>query len=98
MHPHLHPRPAPLQLIAINVEDPLAPLLHDIDDLEAHMPGAVPALHHWLRHYKQPLLNEFAYGGAAKGRGFAETLIEETHEAWERLVAVRGHGATVSKP
>ena len=27
------------KVIAINVEDPLAQKLHDINDVEAHMPG-----------------------------------------------------------
>lgn len=62
------------KLIAINTEDPLAALLHDIEDVEVHCPGAVAALHHWLRHYKAPLINEFAYEGAAKGRCVAERV------------------------
>lgn len=91
------PPPASPQLIAINVEDPLATLLNDIDDVFVHMPGAVEALHHWLRHYKTPVLNEFGYDGVPQNRAFSEALIEETHEAWEKLIVERGSAATVAK-
>jgi inorganic pyrophosphatase len=86
-----------LQLIGINKEDPLFPLLNDLEDVEVHMPGAVAALHHWLRHYKMPTLNEFAFGGMAQSRKFAEELVEETHEEWEKLVGERGSRAVVGK-
>jgi len=75
----------------------MAPLLTDIEDVEVHLPGAVEALHRWLKLYKTPLVNEFAFEGKAKGRKFAEALVEETHEDWERLVGERGLTATVSK-
>lgn len=81
----------------MSAEDPLAPQLNDIDDVRVHMPGAIEAVHKWLKYYKTPVVNEFAYGGAAQPRVFAERLIEETHEAWQALIEARGAGATVSK-
>ena len=85
------------KLIGINISDPLAPLLNDIDDVKVHMPGAVEALHHWLRHYKMPTLNEFAFGGEARQRAYAEKLIEETHGEWVKLTEERGSRAVVDK-
>ncbi len=81
--------------IGINVEDPLATMLHDIDDLYVHMPGAVEALHKWLKLYKSPAINEFAFEGRAQNRAFAEALVEETHEQWQALIEQRGGAATV---
>lgn len=86
-----------MQLIAINVEDPLAPLLNDIEDLNVHMPGAAESLHHWLKHYKTPVLNEFAFDGVTQNRAFAETVIDETHHEWKRLIEERGSAAVVPK-
>lgn len=76
------------QLIAINIEDPLAPMLHDIEDVEVHLPGTVDALHTWLKLYKSRdgIINRFAFEGKPQGRKFAEELVEETHEDWLALV------------
>lgn len=82
------------KLICINVEDPLAHLLHDIEDVYVHMPGAVEAFHHWMKHYKTPSINEFAFEGKCQPRKFAESILEETHVDWVKLVEER---RTVSK-
>ena len=77
------------KIIAISAEDPLAPLLDDIDDVELHMPGALDALINWFRYYKSPIINEFAYDGKAKGREYATQIIEDCHKMWENLVNER---------
>ena len=75
------------KLIAINAEDPAAELLNDIDDLAVHMPGASEALHRWLKYYKTPTINRFAFDGQAQPRSFAETVLEECHQQWQKLIA-----------
>jgi inorganic pyrophosphatase len=85
------------KLIGINAEDPAADLLNDIDDLAVHMPGASEALHRWLKYYKTPTINKFAFEGAAQPRAFAKQVLEETHEQWRKLVEAQGRSATVSK-
>lgn len=82
------------KLVCINVEDPLAKHMHDIDDVKVQMPGAVEALHHWLKYYKSPDINEFGFEGKAQNRHFAEEVLEETHVEWKKLVEER---KTVSK-
>ncbi len=89
--------PAFLQVIAINVQDPLAELLNDIDDLHVHLPGCVEAIHSWLKHYKTPAVNTFAFDGKIQDRKFAEQVIEETHQEWRHLIEDRGKSATVAK-
>ncbi|XP_068239180.1 uncharacterized protein Nurf-38 [Palaemon carinicauda] len=77
------------KLIAIDVNDPLAPQLSDISDVEQHMPGFLKATVEWFKIYKIPdgkPENQFAFDGVAKDREFAHKVIMETHEAWQNLV------------
>ncbi|KAH3861357.1 hypothetical protein DPMN_024284 [Dreissena polymorpha] len=85
------------KVICIDVNDPLAPELNDIDDVEKHMPGFIKATREWFTVYKIPdgkPANKFAYNGEAKNREFALKVIEETNHQWQRLVgsgeAIRG--------
>jgi len=78
------------KVIAIDVTDPLAEQLNDIDDVEKHMPGFMAATVEWFRIYKMPdgkPANEFAFNGEAKDRQYTLSVIEETHEHWKHLVA-----------
>ncbi|KAJ1726824.1 V-ATPase V0 sector subunit c'', partial [Coemansia biformis] len=40
------------KVLAIRTDDPLAPQLNDVDDLERHMPGLVAATVDWFTSYK----------------------------------------------
>ena len=42
------------KLIAIDVNDPLAPKLNDIEDVERHLPGLLRATNEFWRIYKVP--------------------------------------------
>jgi nucleosome-remodeling factor subunit len=78
------------KLIAIDMEDPLADQLNDIEDVEMLMPGLIRATHEWFQIYKMPdgkPPNEFAFNGEAKNREFAEKIIAETHKYWKDLVS-----------
>ncbi|KAJ3366430.1 Inorganic pyrophosphatase [Allomyces javanicus] len=80
------------KVIVIDVKDPLADKLNDIGDVEKHMPGLLAATTEWFRVYKMPdgkPANEFAFGGQAKDRAYAMQVIEETHDAWKKLVAAQ---------
>ncbi|KAL0096179.1 inorganic diphosphatase [Phycomyces blakesleeanus] len=77
------------KILAIDVRDPMASKLNDIDDVERHLPGLVKATREWFKIYKMPdgkPANEFAFGGECKNKAFATQVIHETHEAWERLI------------
>lgn len=78
------------KVVAISAEDPLADRINDINDLEVHIPGAVDALREWLRLYKSPSINQFAFDGEAKNRSYAVKIIEETHQYWKNLILSRG--------
>ncbi|RKP23498.1 inorganic pyrophosphatase [Syncephalis pseudoplumigaleata] len=77
------------KVIAIDVNDPLASKLNDIEDVERHLPGLIRATNEWFRIYKIPdgkPENQFAFSGEAKNKKYATEIVNETHEAWKRLI------------
>jgi len=77
------------KVIAIDVNDPLAPELNDIEDVERKLPGLLKATEEWFRIYKIPdgkPENKFAFNGEAKNKAYALRVIRETHNAWKRLI------------
>ncbi|EPS44610.1 hypothetical protein H072_1366 [Dactylellina haptotyla CBS 200.50] len=77
------------KVIVIDVNDPLAPKLNDVEDVERHLPGLLRATNEWFRIYKIPdgkSENQFAFSGECKNRKYAMDVILETHEAWEKLI------------
>jgi len=76
------------KVIVVDVNDPLAPKLNDIEDVERHLPGLIRATNEWFRIYKIPdgkPENQFAFSGEAKNKKYATEIIHECHEAWRRL-------------
>jgi len=77
------------KILAIDVNDPLAPKLNDIEDVERHLPGLIRASNEWFRIYKIPdgkPENQFAFSGECKNRKYAMDVVKECAEAWERLI------------
>ncbi|KAG0263886.1 Inorganic pyrophosphatase [Mortierella polycephala] len=78
------------KVIVIDVKDPLAEKLSDIEDVDRHLPGLINATRDWFRIYKRPdgkPDNKFAFDGAAKNKPYATKVIEDTHHAWKRLIS-----------
>lgn len=78
------------KVIAIDISDPVADQLNDIQDVEILMPGLIRATHEWFKIYKIPdgkPPNEFAFNGEPKNREFAEKTVAETHKYWKELVS-----------
>jgi len=73
------------KVLAIAVDDPLA---NDYDDI-SDVPEAVTAgIREWFRWYKTPddkPTNEFGYDEKFLNKAEAVKVIEETHEAWQKL-------------
>lgn len=77
------------KIMVIDVNDPLAPKLNDVEDIERHLPGLLRATNEWFRIYKIPdgkPENQFAFSGECKNRKYAMDIIRECGEAWERLI------------
>lgn len=59
------------KVIVIDINDPLAPKLNDIEDVERHLPGLLRATNEWFRIYKIPdgkPENQFAFSGECKNK------------------------------
>jgi len=79
------------KMIVIDVEDPLAAELNNLDDVEKVMPGFLAATREWFKIYKIPdgkPENKFAFDGEYQNAEFANKIIAETHEYWRQLVGI----------
>eukprot|EP01094_Clydonella_sp_ATCC50884_P010748 TRINITY_DN20589_c0_g1_i1.p1 TRINITY_DN20589_c0_g1~~TRINITY_DN20589_c0_g1_i1.p1 ORF type:complete len:448 (+),score=175.70 TRINITY_DN20589_c0_g1_i1:50-1345(+) len=78
------------KVIVIDVTDPLAAQMNDMDDVNRLMPGFSFTIYEWLRTYKMPAgkpPNEFAFDGAARNKAYALDVVEENHQFWKRLIS-----------
>ena len=76
------------KVLTINVNDPLANKLNDLNDLNSEMPGILDATRDWFRIYKVPdgkPTNKFANDGQFFDRDFTLDLIKHAHKAWVSL-------------
>jgi len=77
------------KVLAIDVDDPMADNLNDVNDIRKHMPGFIEATVEWFKIYKMPdgkPINEFAFNGEAKDREFAINIVNETHDQWKKMM------------
>ncbi|KAI0543116.1 inorganic pyrophosphatase [Xylaria digitata] len=77
------------KVIVVDINDPLAPKLNDVEDVERHLPGLLRATNEWFRIYKIPdgkPENQFAFTGECKNKAYAMDVIHECAEAWEKLI------------
>jgi len=76
------------KVIGIANANPLTQLLHDVNDIEHHMPGTISRIQNWFRYYKtsdgKPE-NTFAFNGKALDQTEALRIISETHRSWQEL-------------
>lgn len=78
------------KIIVIDINDPLASKLNDIEDVEHHLPGLIRATNEWFRIYKIPdgkPENIFAFSGECKNKKYASEIICECAESWDRLIS-----------
>jgi inorganic pyrophosphatase len=82
------------KVICIAHDDPLAPKVHDISDVEQVLPGYIGVMREWLRKYKvidgKPQ-NEFGLEEKAMGKEYTMRVIGETHDFWKKLVGTGRH-------
>ncbi|KIP10086.1 hypothetical protein PHLGIDRAFT_18396 [Phlebiopsis gigantea 11061_1 CR5-6] len=87
------------KVIVVDVNDPLASKLNDIEDVENNLPGLIRATNEWFRIYKIPdgkPENQFAFSGEAKNKKYATEIIHECHEAWRKLITGESPAKTAS--
>jgi len=76
------------KLIGIDIRDKLASEIHDINDVDKHMPGLLEATRRWFKYYKVPTgkpPNKFALNEQYADRDYAQRVINETRKYWEKL-------------
>lgn len=76
------------KVIAINIDDPKAPLVNDVEDVEREFPGELERIMVWFRDYKTPdgkPQNSYGYDGQCMNKEFTLKVIAETHEAYKAL-------------
>lgn len=77
------------KVIAISVDDEMAPELNDISDVENKCPRLLEATKQWFKDYKKPdgkPENVFALNGEFLGAEETWRVIEECHREWRKLV------------
>lgn len=87
------------KVIVIDVNDPLADKLNDVDDVKKHMPKFLDASVEWFKVYKVPdgkPENEFAFNGECKDAKYAMGIVRECAEAWEKLITGKTQPGDVS--
>merc|ERR1712150_333597 len=78
------------KVMAIDVNDPLAENLNDIQDVDKIMPGFLAATIEWFKIYKMPdgkPANEFAFEANPKGREFALEIIKSLNDQWKNAMS-----------
>lgn len=78
------------KVIAINVADPLAAEINNLDDVEEKLPGILNATREWFRDYKIPAgkpANQFAFDSQYKNAEETMETIQECHDAWKSLIS-----------
>ncbi|CAG9463118.1 unnamed protein product [Pedinophyceae sp. YPF-701] len=76
------------KVIAINVDDPKAAAVNDVEDVEREFPGELEKIMVWFRDYKMPdgkPANEYGYDAKPMNKEFTLGVIEETHKFYNAL-------------
>jgi len=76
------------KVITINVDDPKAASVNNVDDIEREFPGELEKILIWFRDYKMPdgkPQNKFGYDNKCLDKDFALKVLEETHEFYNKL-------------
>jgi len=77
------------KILTIDINDPIADKINELDDIEKVLPGLLNATRDWFKFYKIPTgkpANKFAENGKFYNREFAMELIEHDHGSWKKLI------------
>ncbi|KAI8139199.1 inorganic pyrophosphatase [Fennellomyces sp. T-0311] len=84
------------KVIAIDIRDPMAPKLNNMDDVAKYYPGLQDSIRDWYRDYKIPdtgKQNEYGFGGRYLDTEYTLKIIRETNDCWRALI----NGTTTEK-
>ncbi|KAH9947097.1 inorganic pyrophosphatase [Amylocystis lapponica] len=89
------------KVLVVDVQDPLASKLNDIEDVERHLPGLIRATNEWFRIYKIPdgkPENQFAFSGEAKNKKYATEIIHDPAKTASYDLSIRNDPSYTSVP
>lgn len=89
------------KILCINITDPLANKLQDVEDLETFIPGCVSAIREYFRIYKVPHNippNEYVFGEMPKNKEHAMKVIRKSNESWKKLLKEFEDGVVPNTP
>lgn len=82
------------KIVVIDINDPNAAKLNDIDDIKKVMPDRIKEAFEFLRDYKIPdgkPPNQFAFDGALKDKKFALEVTLDNEKQWTELIAQKSN-------
>ena len=88
------------KVIAIAVDDPLAPQLNSIEDVHKHFPNKVKSIVEWFKYYKVPdgkPVNEFIENDKEFSVEETKEIIRHTHDAWKDTAKLDSQGLWYKK-
>ncbi|ORZ03787.1 inorganic pyrophosphatase [Syncephalastrum racemosum] len=77
------------KVIVIDIHDPRAREINDIQDVDRLMPGYLDAIRHWYEVYKVPDgedRNRFGFEGKYQNKEYMKNVVDLTRGFWEALV------------
>merc|ERR1712129_101033 len=78
------------KVIAIDVNDPKASVLNDVEDVEKEFPGELEKIRVWFRDYKTPdgkPINRFGLDDKCMNKEYTMGVIKETEEFYNKLMS-----------
>ncbi|CAK9436115.1 uncharacterized protein LODBEIA_P06730 [Lodderomyces beijingensis] len=78
------------KVVVVDVRDPLASSVNDIDDVETLCPGLLSATRQWFKDYKLAdgkAANRFAFEAKYKSAREALQVVADCHQSWQRLIS-----------
>ncbi|GKT79824.1 inorganic pyrophosphatase [Colletotrichum tofieldiae] len=76
------------KILAIDTNDPLAPLINSYQDVEKYRPGTVKTFRDWWTHYKVARGDAVIeiIGDLYQNVTYMQNVIEESHKTWAELI------------
>ncbi|ORX78185.1 inorganic pyrophosphatase [Anaeromyces robustus] len=77
------------KLVGIDINDPFASKLNDIEDVKKYCPGLIENTRRWFEIYKIPdgkKRNIVVFNGEFKNKEYAYKIIQEAHLEWKKLI------------
>ncbi|KAI9493528.1 inorganic pyrophosphatase [Zychaea mexicana] len=86
------------KVVTIDINDPMAQYLSNMDDVAQHYPGLQEVIRDWYTYYKVPyegVQNTFGFGGRYMDKEYMTSIVYETHDLWRALIEGKAERADI---